>query len=364
MKQVITEIEFSILENGLDFIHEAAKKLQELQSVTEVDDIKRLLKYAVLHTSSGIELILKHRLHAEHWTYVFQDMNKADEKTLNNGELKSTDSSTTVERLKKLCQITLDFKDKYKNLRNFRNKMEHFSFKVNDVAIKNTLQFSISMIVNFICKHTDVGNLSKEETLLQEIKTILRDLNEHYKEAIKLANKEMKDKSVGSVHICPECGEDFFAIIDDNSAHCFFCNYEKDMGKEMANAGVNNRHICPECEGKFFAIIDDICAHCFFCNYETNGLETAQNLADSYIKEDLGITVRNGIEYPRYECPSCEYDTFVYYPKDGIVKCFYCYSDFDLSKIAICNDCGKPFYLSAENLSACGECMARKEDRF
>ena len=57
-------LEYTLLENGLDFISSALKHLKNQPT-------KRELKYAVLHLSAGIELILKERLKREHWSLVF-----------------------------------------------------------------------------------------------------------------------------------------------------------------------------------------------------------------------------------------------------------------------------------------------------
>ena len=51
-------IEFTLLENGLDFIWSAVEHLG-------TDLSKRSLKYAVLNLAAGIELILKERLRRE-----------------------------------------------------------------------------------------------------------------------------------------------------------------------------------------------------------------------------------------------------------------------------------------------------------
>ena len=81
------DMDYSLLENGLDFILDATQKLLELND-SDLDNRcnQRLIKYALLHLSAGIELVFKYRLFKEHWTYVFADMNKANKK---NDSIKS-----------------------------------------------------------------------------------------------------------------------------------------------------------------------------------------------------------------------------------------------------------------------------------
>ncbi|MCK5581837.1 MAG: hypothetical protein KAJ18_11260 [Candidatus Omnitrophica bacterium] len=64
------QIEFQILENGLDFILSA---LNYISGPKEKSD----LKYGVLRLSSGCELVLKERLRQEHWSLVFENIKKA-----------------------------------------------------------------------------------------------------------------------------------------------------------------------------------------------------------------------------------------------------------------------------------------------
>lgn len=53
------DIHFELLENGLDFLLSGIEYLARGKE-------KRDIKYGVLHTVSGVELILKERLRREH----------------------------------------------------------------------------------------------------------------------------------------------------------------------------------------------------------------------------------------------------------------------------------------------------------
>ncbi len=75
-------IEFTLLENGLDFIWSAVEHLG-------TDSSKRSVKYAVLNLAAGIELILKERLRRESWKLVFADPEKADEHAYKRGAFES-----------------------------------------------------------------------------------------------------------------------------------------------------------------------------------------------------------------------------------------------------------------------------------
>ena len=69
-KSTHNDVEFELFENGLNFVVSALKHLDEPIKATD-------LKYAILHLSSGIELILKERLRRAHWTLLFSKVDKA-----------------------------------------------------------------------------------------------------------------------------------------------------------------------------------------------------------------------------------------------------------------------------------------------
>ena len=83
------DFNFSLLENGLDFLRSSLEHLTAASAVPLASpsrtneyaalDQKRHLKYALIHLCSSIELILKERLRQEDWRQVFSDPDKADE---------------------------------------------------------------------------------------------------------------------------------------------------------------------------------------------------------------------------------------------------------------------------------------------
>ena len=96
-------------------------------------------KYAVLNLSSGVELIFKERLKNEHWSLLFEDVNKANKIHLLSGDFKSVNSLTARTRLIEICEIDLkkiDSKNHLNTLRLKRNKIEHFAIKENIESLK------------------------------------------------------------------------------------------------------------------------------------------------------------------------------------------------------------------------------------
>lgn len=311
------ELKYTILENGFDFILSAINNLTIVTEDTIDEEAKkRLMKYALLHLSSGIELVFKYKLLKEHWTYVFADMNKANKNALQSGDLKSVDSETIIERLENLCDIKLKETERkdLKNLRMKRNKAEHFEFNEHIRSVESSIDKSLSILVKVILANYDIEEFSSEESeLFSQIKDAMRSLKMHYEDAKAITQRELEQSGLSKYSaICPDCGEQF--LIRDDSAKCIFCKYERD-GEEAA---------------------------------------------DDYIVNILGIdkysTIKDGGEYPLYTCPECERESFVVDFDNGNAICFSCDFDCSTEEISFCSDCGMPYVSSNDEIGLCVNC--------
>lgn len=314
------EMTYTVLENGLDFVLHSINDLAIANEDT-VDEYekKRLIKYSLLHLSSGIELILKSRLFKEHWTYVFADMNKAKKESLVNGDFQSVDNDTLIFRLENLCGIKIEqhYVLTLKNLRKRRNRAEHFSFNESILSIESSIHKSISIIIKFLVENYDVDDFNEEETtLFAQIKDNMRKLKKHYDDAKAIAHKILEQTGLSKYAIiCPECQEVFLLREEDN-VECYFCGYE----------------------------------------------DTGESAADNYIFNIMGIdeysTVKDGGEYPLYECPQCGENTFVLDSENERAFCFSCDFDCDGTELEFCSSCGALFYKSSgEGIGMCKNCI-------
>ncbi len=327
----------TMLENGLDFIIDSVSHLKK----AEQDDCKtkeQEIKYSLLHLSSGIELILKSRLYREHWTYIFSDMNKANREHLKNGSFRSVESGTIFERLERLCDIEIDKESKsiFENLRRLRNQMEHFTIIDSFPAIEACINNSLGVINKFIADNYDdftspvsvslkdeydeeFGLTEQEEKLIQELIKCTAELREHYDDALKMATAKAKDESLLEELVeCPSCKERFLKCgYNSNKCHCFFCAYEK-VGSQAAD--------------EYLSIIKGL------SKYEI---------------------IKDGGEYPLYECPDCGEYSFV--NTGGMYVCFSCGMYYYESEVEFCSECGRIYLKDEENdLELCSSCIERK----
>src|SRR5438552_2315760 len=118
-KSVPDALQLSMLENGLDFIHSGLRHISSPSSKFD-------LKYAVLHLSAGIELVLKEWLRREDWKLLFVYPNQATLKNLRSGVFKSVNLDQCLALLEEHCPFQLPDRALLTIFKNQRNPIEHF----------------------------------------------------------------------------------------------------------------------------------------------------------------------------------------------------------------------------------------------
>ena len=315
-------MKFSVLENGFDFVLESIRNIQTATQETDANSKQRLLKYALLHLSSGMELIFKYRLKQEHWTYVFQKMDTADKNKLKSGDFISVDNQTIIDRLNRFCDIGFDMNDaiQLKSLKEKRNRLEHFEFNDQAVSVESTVYKCITILLKTIEANYVFDEFNpNEKELFKLIHSELFELGKHYNELKSLTQEELRQKKLESCVIgCPNCYE-VFLLPDETSATCQFCGY--------------------------FA--------------------SGEEVASDYIRNVIGIddykTIKDGGEFPQYECPECGVDSLVFDNAATLtVICFSCGYKEDISKFNFCSSCNALFYKTADDIGICPDCIEYK----
>lgn len=298
------KVEFSLLENGFNFILSALSHLEGEISYSD-------LKYAVLHLGAGIELVLKQRLENENWKLLYRDIKKANWADFETGNFISVNLDDCLFRLK--TEVGIEFDDKQVNafdrLRRMRNKMQHFKFDVNPEAIIEMSIQAVSGMLDFIGSEMSTHNFSqKEKNMAREIRQNLNGCKEFsHKRSQTIENTLFQVTQRGKLIItCPICLQDALVIGDsrdaEEGAHCYFCRYWESDSRKTAN------------------------------EFLTNVL----NLSRDYFE-------KNGEIWPKYHCPSCMVESLV-----------------NDSEEYICFNCGLTW--EAEDLNACEFCQRHTED--
>ncbi len=236
----------SLLQNSLDYFLTAAENARK-------DDV-RSLKNSVLHAAASVELALKARLCMEHWSLIFEDVDKANEAALHSGDFKSADPQTVIDRLKKIAHVPLPEDDlsHLDGLRRMRNKVLHFAAPVN----KEQASSLVAKCFSFL---EDLWSFELRDALEEfaiymvkdEITEHLRQIN-RYVEVRLEAVKGRLDQAEYLLS-CPVCQQRTVRL-GVGSPDCAFCGFPIDAVTLAGDIAARGVEVCPECGEKTLAL--------------------------------------------------------------------------------------------------------------
>jgi transcription elongation factor Elf1 len=329
-----SDFKFSLLENGLDFLLSALEHLTDASALPtskptkwaelkRAADQKRHLKYALLHLCSSIELIFKERLRQEHWSLLFADTNKANKSNYDEGDFQSVTFQEAQDRLVGICGIEISDKHKrqLKNLREQRNRIEHFYSVDSLLAVSANVSTMVSFLIDFVESSFEPESLEEEEGLLSDIRAKLGTCN---------------------------------AFVDRRW---------KEIQKEVD--GLYTKIECPTCHQEAMSA-DGGTVKCRFCNHTTD----SEDAATQYVSRVLGYHSRyavekDGGEWPLQTCPECGHETLVTQVPGACDShegfCFTCGEDWGPGDLARCSECAEPYGRRDEgDIGICGNCLDAK----
>jgi len=209
----------TLVENALDFILSAVEWAKG-------DDL-RSLKYAILHLSDGVELILKEKLRRDHWSLLFADVDKANENALKTGDFKSVDFDDCVGRLQSISGLNLKSHiDLLRLLRRHRNRLQHFEYNGSKDEVIAILVKTWGFVLDFLHDHlSDV--VSNEGEIIERIRTLMVENQNFVRERsaqVLVAVEELKN-SPDAVLECPRCFEPALLVAGGENPQCIFCRY-------------------------------------------------------------------------------------------------------------------------------------------
>lgn len=312
----VADVSFPLLRNGLDFILSSLEHLKDKPS-------ERNLKYAVLHLSSGIELVFKERLRREHWTLVFEKPEDANKSAYESGDFKSVSTDDCLVRLASVCGIGLPERKRLalKRLKDKRNKAEHFSIVDTHDALTASAAEALVIVLDFIKAHLKPGDFDAEDAAhLGEIRGKLAEFRRFASDRMAEISKNLK-AAKKAVAICVSCGMESSLLGD--GAKCLFCGHR---------------------------------------------IRTAKKAADEFLSGVLGESPyeseKEGMPWPRRECPSCDSDAMVDCRESAVREmryvCFSCGKAWKTEELDDCSRCGRAIMAGDDNI--CGDCYRHIAD--
>lgn len=211
------EVAGGLFANAISSMKHGLSHLGQAQLKSEDD-----FKFAYLHISHSLELLLKCALAEEHRFLIVRDLEKPSGNTVNWSE--------TLSRLEllKIREFTQSELSKMKTVRDTRNVIEHF---VDPGVYDNeTLLWLVSLWFAFVKRHLEKYNIREwmSEEEYDVVLSIDQDFQELLKEATKKIVHDIKQLRESSVHFeiqsCHKCGEQMVLVARNKSeATCYYC---------------------------------------------------------------------------------------------------------------------------------------------
>lgn len=218
------QVRFDLIGNALDFLQSAADNLAAFETSSRPTDIK----YGLLHLSAGIELLLKQRLTQEHWSLIFNDVNKASLTAYESANFTSVASADCITRLRSICGVDISsvHQKSLMGLRRLRNKVEHFGFQVSreeglSIATK-TWSFALDFIEDQLLRGLDEDKTAGWKTVKERMLQVEQFVAQRWRDI----TPEIEAKEQAGILLvqCPSCLHGSLAIEED-ARGCLFCRF-------------------------------------------------------------------------------------------------------------------------------------------
>ncbi|MGW2749225.1 serine/arginine repetitive matrix protein 1 [Streptomyces sp. NPDC001450] len=220
------------MRNGLDYLTSVVEHLDENESMVTPRDVK----YAVLHLQAAVEVLLKARLMAEHWSLVFSKPEDATRKALDEATLSSVTTDQAVTRLRNIAAVPITESEgkALTGLGKHRNKLQHFGLTAPARAVEAKAGEVLDFLIRFVDEELlpRLGPMERKEAegTLRGLRGGLVNINTFVKERTNRVRGEVKKEGAENRTIrCPDCDQMALVLGDaagpdgEPVAACRFC---------------------------------------------------------------------------------------------------------------------------------------------
>jgi len=201
-----------LLENAVDSLNESLRRYQE-----GLDGNHRAYKFAILHFSHFIELLLKYYVTQAHPLLIYK-----------NPFSKKVDSERTIglwDAVQFLKNEGKDFDAAFANdlkwMKDIRNNIEHHKFTMEVAEVRRVIGRLTQAVVNFSEKHAELDIYDHIDT---DTFKVFEALADEHRAAVANAQKEAEENTPdGEIYECEICFGEKTVILRDNSYDCLLC---------------------------------------------------------------------------------------------------------------------------------------------
>lgn len=333
----------ALIDNAFDFLKRS------------IAEFEKDPKYSVIHFYTAVELFLKSRLMAEHWTLIVSRNQSPNLSAFRNGDFHSVSLDETIDLPENVVKspISRTLQTSLKTLRNHRNTCVHFFHAAHTPKGKKEEKQKIAKeqlrvwyhLYNLMQKRDWVAiytqwseDISKVNLELKAQRAYLQVV---YNE--KLPIIEQHKKSGIAMKACPSCAYEALPskekISEITKSNCLVCD------------SIETRYViqCVECED-IIVFINEGFGQCSGCGK----LYEPEDLCDVISPPGVGSDAL--YETPNGNCAECDGTNTVVEISENRHFCTSCFEEF--SELYTCDWCNEPNTrdTTASSILGCSHC--------
>lgn len=289
-------------------------------------------KYAILHLATSVELFLKARLMAEHWTLIISPKKSPTFDQLRSGDFVSVTLAESLERLQGVLpseeKLSKDAVSEFEALAKERNKIAHFfhSGLEADESSKSIIQRQcrVWLYLHRLLAESWKDTFTGFDAKLKKLDDKMREERKFLKTIFDDARPQLEKHSKAGLPVakCPACEFDALLLRDSEpytSGHCMVCRYQNTLLRVK----------CPSCTRQ--VLIESGYDHCPECGHSFTPEEAGELMGGTRPDDDTGFSTLS------VYCGNCQTDTV--YEKDGRYLCTNCMEEWDeIDQCEWCNE--------------------------
>jgi len=318
-----------LVENALDFLK------------MSIDQLDKFPKYSLINFYSSIELFLKARLMAEHWSLIVTRNQEPDWEKFVSGDFRSVTLKETAIRLEKIVRSGLSKKEfeTFDMVSKHRNKLVHFFHDENiidDLKLKQKIvsqQLSAWYFLHNLLTIRWKDIFSRWSSQIMEIDKSLRKLQLFLKVVFENLSDEIENLKKEDIKFrtCPSCGYEAQQV--NNITEAFYNSVCKVCRLEQSIVEIK----CPDCNSRV-VFEDEGFSSCQNCGKNFEPINLADIMEDE--SEVYLAKIDGDYSWDRANCYYCDgYHTVIKIDEDK----YFCTSCFEISdSVEDCEWCNEP----------------------
>jgi hypothetical protein len=234
---------YGLLENAWAFVESAVNYARQ--------DRQEQWKFAVLHLTTALELLLKARLALEDPKQLAARSTPITERQFEQGDFRTVGIEDCIERLARMCRFCLNQRERavIETLRGLRNRVVHYINPSNSNELKAAVGAGLNLFIEINnAEFRDEEPFGAKTT--SQVVVELHKCDDFVKERLASLSNQLRSSPRPRTHHTDECSHCLqdATVIDGDDVRCLFCGHGEAI-QEFAEGISVDRSVetCPEC---------------------------------------------------------------------------------------------------------------------